>query len=1166
MNRGRVMGDRDAVPAGFKPRGGPKTDGKLEANMNRGLQPWRAVVCVMVVLAGSASLWAQSKAVPARVVDRVDNTRTVRLPGNVHPMARPAFDRGALADSQPMTRMLLLLQRSAEQEQELKQLLDAQQTKGSGSYRAWLTPQEFGKQYGPSEADVQAVTDWLTRQGFQVKNVAAGRTAIEFDGTVAQVRNAFHTEIHRYVVNGEQRFANVSEPQIPAALTPVVAGVVALHNFPKLAQVQNKGSYRRNTQTGQLIPLFTYGSPANFALGPGDFAKIYNIPSGADGTGQSIAVVGQSNINIQDVRDFRTMFGLPANDPQIILNGPDPGLVPGDEGESALDVEWAGAVAPKAQVLFVTSQSTISNPLQVTAGIDLSALYIIDNDVAPVMSESYGSCEPSLGTGGNAFYNAMWQQAAAEGITVVISAGDNGSAGCDPTSASPNAAANGVAVSGISSTPYNVSIGGTDFDPSTMNSTYWNTTSGTVNSALQYMPEITWNDSLCAINYPTACTSVDPNGYDVVAASGGPSTCESGTTGSCVGYLKPSYQTGITPSTYTTRLQPDISLFGSNGQNGVALVVCQSDTNAGGASCNLNSPFQDFTLVGGTSAGTPAFAGIIALVNQQTGQRQGNANYMLYALAAKDTNYTGGNCNSSVGHTPATGCVFNDVSKGNIGVACVKGSTSIIDNGTSWCAGTGSTYGVTVANGTVAYAAGAGYDLATGLGSINVANLLSKWSTAARTATTTTLSNASSTGVTSGSTFSVKVTVTSSTGTPTGNVSLTALGSGGNTILGSVGASTIGTGFFTLSGGSTTVSTNLLPPGTASIEGYYDGDATHGASTSAPLALAVGGANQTSKTTLNWVTFDVNNNPVLSTSSQNVAYGSPYILQIAVTNTSGALCTNNGSVMLPGTPCPVGTVTLTDSGSALKDWPIAGQVNATNIAKLSNQGIAEDQPIQLPPGSHSIIASFIPSNTTTNNNYGPSTSNTLSVTITKASTSVAAFSSLSSITAGTSVTFTAYVVTNSNGDGPTGTMTFTNGSTSMGSANCVPTSGAADTTPPLTGMTAGSAYCTATLTTAISSVYPSPTGEPRVPRTPVIPIVIALMSMVLFGLGWRWMPQPRRRAYAYAGLVVFALLAVGIAGCGGGSGGGGGNRTITAAYPGDANYAASSGTVSITVQ
>ncbi|HYA63079.1 MAG TPA: protease pro-enzyme activation domain-containing protein, partial [Candidatus Sulfotelmatobacter sp.] len=201
-------------------------------NMRKSLSG--AAVCVAgIMLAGSAGLWAQNTAVRARVVEAVDDTRTVRLQGNVHPLARPAHDQGALADSQPMTRMLLLLQRSQEQELALRQLMDAQLTTGSGSYHAWLTPEQFGKQFGPSDADVQAVTDWLTRAGFRVKKVAAGRTVVEFDGNAGQVRNAFHTEIHRFVVNGEEHFANVSDPAIPEALSPVVAGVVALHNFPK---------------------------------------------------------------------------------------------------------------------------------------------------------------------------------------------------------------------------------------------------------------------------------------------------------------------------------------------------------------------------------------------------------------------------------------------------------------------------------------------------------------------------------------------------------------------------------------------------------------------------------------------------------------------------------------------------------------------------------------------------------------------------------------------------------------------------------------------------------------------------------------------------------------------------------------------------------------------
>jgi len=442
---------------------------------------WMILCAVGLLLAGQAAM-AQTANVPARVVAAVDDTQTVQLKGNVHPLARAEFDQGALPDSQPLTRMLLLLQRSDTQEASLRQLLDAQQTKGSGSYHAWLTPEQFGKQYGPADADVQAVTDWLTRQGFQVAKVAAGRNVIEFSGNVGQVRNAFHTQIHKYVVKGEEHFANASDPAIPEALAPVVKGVVALHNFPKHSYIRGAGLYRRTKATGELKPLFSYGSPLQYAMGPADFATIYNIPATVNGnpagTGQAIAIVGQSNINVADIQAFRTMFGLPANFTQsnVIVNGTDPGILAPpapppltltDESESDLDVEWSGAIAPNAQILFVTSESTLSNPNQVSAGTDLSALYVIDNNLAPVMSNSYGECEANLLTAGNQFYSQLWEQAAAQGITVAIAAGDSGPAGCDPypNDPDPDAANQGINVNGTASTPYNVAVGGTDFDP-----------------------------------------------------------------------------------------------------------------------------------------------------------------------------------------------------------------------------------------------------------------------------------------------------------------------------------------------------------------------------------------------------------------------------------------------------------------------------------------------------------------------------------------------------------------------------------------------------------------------------------------------------------------------------------------------------------------------------
>jgi hypothetical protein len=1135
--------------------------------MKTGMKLWWTILCAVVCASAGQTSWAQKAPVASRVMEQIDETRTVHILGNVHPLARAEFDRGAVAGSQPMTRMLLLLQRSAEQETALRQLLDAQQTKRSGSYHAWLTPAQFGQQFGPSDADVQAVTEWLTEQGFQVAKLSAGRTTVEFSGTAAQVQTAFRTQIHHFVVNGNEHIANVSDPSIPEALSPVVAGVVALNNFPKHSMMHRVGSFQRDLATGQVKPLFTYTDMNGtfYGVGPADFATIYNIPAGADGSGQSIAVVGQSNINIQDVRDFRTMFGLAANDPQIIVNGPDPGILAstGDEGESDLDVEWAGAVAPAAQVLFVVSQSTMSNPAQVSQGVDLSALYIVDNNLAPVMGNSYGNCEAALGSTGNSFYNALWQQATAEGITVVIAAGDNGSAGCDPDpTIDPNAASQGLAVNGFASTPYGVAVGGTDFNQSTNASNYWNSTNAATTqlSAKGYISEVPWDDSACAANFPTACTAVDSGGADISAGSGGASNCATfDGNGNCsAGYPKPAYQTGVTPAD-SVRDIPDISLFASNGFNNSFYIVCQSDANPNDAPCDLStsatSGTHNFQGVGGTSGGTPAFAAIIALVNQKTGQRQGNANYILYALG-KNEDYT--KCNSSSFTNPGTPapatCVFYDITTGNNAVACVAGSPN--------CSNTGSTgFGVMVSgssteHGNPAFQAVAGYDLATGLGSINVANLLNLWSSITRQSSATALTGATG-GSPSGTTFTAKATVTP---TPTGavgteSVALNALASDGTTILASMGP-------FTLTNGVANISTNLLPPNTVSVVATYGGDVLLGASTSPAVAVAVVGANQTSKTTMSFVTFDANNNPILSTAAQSITYGSPYILQAAVIPSSGPYSGKQCWSSSPVTafPCPTGTVAVTDNGNPLNDWPNAGTPNATNAPKLNNQGIAEDQPIQLPVGSHSIVATYAG-----DPNYQTSTSNTLSVTVAKASTTTAVASSVGTITSGATVTLTALVSTPSNGAGPTGNVTFTNGSATLGTGACAATSGTNNPNG-TNGTTAGTAFCTATLTTAISSLYPLPQSRPR---PPVVPIVWLAMSIVAYLALLRWRPASRKRVYAYAGLVVFALMAVAIAGCGGGGGGGGGGGktvTINASYPGDANYNSSTGSTNVVVQ
>ena len=1087
--------------------------------------------------------------VPARITQAIDETQLVRLKGNVHPLARPQFDQGVVSDAMPAQRMLLLLQRSTAQEASLRQLMDDQQNATSANFHKWLTPDQFGKQFGPSDADVQVVAEWLARQGFQGIKVGAGRTNIEFSGNVGQVRNAFHTEIHKYVMNGEEHHANISDPQIPSALSPVVVGLAGLHNFAPKAFVHKLGTFRRDKTTSTVKPLFTFTGgvcgtgQTCFSVGPTDFATIYNVTplwtAGTDGTNQTIALVGDSNINLKDVSDFRTMFGLPSNPvnvPKVIVNGPDPGLN-GDEIEADLDVEWAGAVAKNAQVILVVTEQpqTIG-----VAGVDLSVLYIVDNNLAPVMSESFGICEAGAN---NQLESSLWQQASAQGITAMVAAGDNGSAGCDPTNGDPVVATQGLAVSGNASTPFNVAVGGTDFNSSLAGypSPYWNMTNnaGSQSSANSYIPEVTWNDTCAFQGVTTACTSAvitsDANqnqpGIDVVAGSGGSSAVYTGAS-------KPSWQTGLGDA---NRDLPDVSLFAGNGFNSSFYVVCSQDANAsqGGnaSSCDLTSPFLDFQGVGGTSGASPAFAGIMALVNQLHG-RQGNANYVLYPMSKK----AGATCTSNAATAAAPGsCVFYDLpaGSGNISVACQGGTPQCSNTSTAT-----TSFGImtiTTGGSTPAYNTAAGYDLASGLGSVNAANLVNGWTNSSLTTSTTTFTLNGGTAVSTahGTAVNVSGKVTGSGGTPTGTVVLIQ----GTTAQGPV------IDVFTLSAGSYSGTTNLLP-GTSTgykVIAHYGGDGTFAPSDSATQSVN----SVTKENSVVTVSF-VTSSGTITTSSQNVPYGSPYIMRVDVTNAGGQQC-SSASV-----PCPTGTITLKDNGQPLNDFLVPGTTTPTNTASLTNIGFLEDQPIQLPGGNHSIAASYAGD---TSYNVQAS-SNTLSVTIALAATQTQVVPNVTSITSGGNVILTANVITNSNGAGPTGTVQFKNGSANLSTAvPCTPTA----------ATSSAAAFCIATLTTTLSVIAP-PFVPRQMPGTPSAPIwILGCFLLILLLLSFNRV-SAGRRGYAFAALLLFAIAAAGIAGCGSSSGGGGGGGgghtdTVTAVYSGDGNYATStSAGVGISVQ
>jgi len=747
---------------------------------------------------------------------------------------------------------------------------------------------------------------------------------------------------------------------------------------------------------------------------------------------------------------------------QVIYNGPNPGvlLYTGDETEADLDVQWAGAVAKGATVDLVVSQST-----ETTFGTDLSALYIIDNNLAPIMSESYNGCEAFLGNSGIAFYNTLWEQGAAQGITILVSSGDSGSAGCDY---GETAAQYGLAINGISSTPFNVVVGGTDFNDAGSLSTYWSTTnnSTTQSSALSYIPETTWNDSCANTGNLAGCASVASDGSDLVAAGGGPSNCANSTWQSTpegieitcnAGIPKPAWQTGAGVPSDGVRHVPDVSLFASNGYNGSFYVICETDYSSlmGGSasSCDLSSPYLDFLGLGGTSAGTPAFAGIMAMVNQKHG-RQGNANYVLYPMAAQ----TGASCASTSLMAPtanASSCIFYDVQVGNNSVACYAGTLNCSNQ-------TASGYGVLVnpSNTTQpAWPTTAGYDSATGLGSVNAYNLVQNWkSNFTPTGTTLCLGTPCATNpitVTHGTPVNFAATVTPAA---TGDVSLVAP-------VGSSSSNSTGIGPFPLSSGAVSGSTNMLPGGTYGVTAHYAGNGVDGSSNSPAVQVTVN--PESSLTNVQLVTEDCNGNFTYGVTSVQYGYnivcsGVVYLgywLRVDVTNSSGNVCYSS-TTGIPTYQCPTGQVTVTDNGQPPLDLG-APSGTTPGTYKLNSQGHAEDQFIQLTGGAHNALAARYAGD----NSYGSSTGTAAAVTVTQAGTGISVQANNTTVTPNQSVTLTALVSTSSIGFAPSGAVNFVNGVTPMtGTVTYAPADASASGFASLTATLVTSFTTTATIT------------------------------------------------------------------------------------------------------
>ena len=687
------------------------------------------VWCVLLALIAMSVTYAYAESA-IRITQRIDESNVVKLSGNTRPEANLKNDRGAVADSFDVDHIFLLLQRSPEKEKQLNQLIDSLNNRKSPNFHKWLTADEFGKRFGVAQQDIDTVVGWLEAHGFRVNKVYANRVLIDFSGTAAQLREGFHTQIHNLDIDGEQHIANMSDPQIPAALASVVKGVFSLNDFKP--HPMYKVAPPDYTFAGCAATTARPTGPGTcYSVTPQDNAVIYGLnalwSAGISGQGQTIAVVEDTDTygGAADLNSYLTAFGLTGYGgtyTQVHPGCTDPGTN-ADDGEAAIDVEVASAFAPSAAIENLACPSGT-----VTFG-GLIALANLIDEAGPypgVVSVSYGVCEAFNGNGGNQAFYSTYQQAASQGISVFGASGDEGPSSCSADfSVGSEYDVASLGVSGWTDTPFNVAVGGTDFED-TYNSkeggaalsTYWSATnSGSLGSALSYIPEMPWNDACANLQISevarssfttygsTGTCNVSPwdttSGYLISgAASGGASNCATGaggtnqgeygiTTLECQGWSKPTWQSGSTltggkavygvPSDGVRDI-PDVSLFAANGLWGHFETVCWSDpsqTSGGSVSCSgAPSTWSGF---GGTSVASPAMAAIQALVNQKTGETWGNPNPIYYQIGQSEYGVAGGSfqgsgCNSSTGS--GSGCAFNDITEGDIDVACEDNGTT----------------------------------------------------------------------------------------------------------------------------------------------------------------------------------------------------------------------------------------------------------------------------------------------------------------------------------------------------------------------------------------------------------------------------------------------------------------------------------------------------------
>jgi hypothetical protein len=1029
-----------------------------------------------------------------RITQPIESANMAVLAGSAHPLAKAELDTGLTDNGKVLQGMTIHFKRSAAQEASLQTLLAAQQNPSSASYHQWLSPAQFGQLFGMSAADLAQVSAWLQQEGFTITSVAQSANSISFSGSVASVEKAFQTQIHNYTVNGETHFANSTKISIPAAFAGTVNSVHGLDDFrlkPKLRVLKSR---------------FTDGLTGVHLLAPGDLAVIYDInplyTAGDTGKGVTIAIIGQTAIVPADITDFRAAANLPANPPTVVtVPGTTPpsaqsGAASGDLAETDLDLEYSGGVATGASIVLVNSDD-----------VRTSLPYAIQNTIngitVPIISQSYGACEAAYSSSAWQADEAVLAQANAQGQTVILAAGDNGAADCDESSSTVTvtSAVNGLAVDYPGSSAYVTDAGGSEFmgdgtaaAPQTGAGTYWNS-SGTgnvsddlVTSAKSYIPEMVWNDTTFSIQ----------NGGGLDAGGGGVSSL----------FNKPSWQTGVPGIPADGKRDvPDISLSASNAHD--PYLYCTQITTDGSpsvfvSSCQatsfrLSDPGQTDNntlqaVAGGTSFAAPDFAGLLAIIEQKLGVSGGlgNINPSLYTMAANATTYAS---------------AFHDITTGNNQVPCTDGSPN--------CAATGS-------NNVIGYAAGTGYDQASGLGSVDANNLATAFAALVKaTGTTTTLTAAPGTSVVINEavTFTATVVPNTLSTAPTGTVTFFVDGV----------AQASPPALTTVAPFTATFKMDFPTSGTHTVSATYaSGDSTYTGSSSSATVITVAASGTAATTTA------VTANPTT------------FPLGAAVTLTATVSGTTAGTL--------TGPVTFTTNGGVTIGKVNQVTLGSGNTATATLNVSAATTSLGFTPGTDTITASY------GGDTFNAASSGTTTVTVTNPSIGVTATAmTISSPNPGNTGTSTI-TITSTGGYAGTVNLTASGPSTlnvdgSFGTASIPLAAGASATT-------------TLTITTvaANGNIRKGVGGNVRKTSTAQIAVAGGTAAGCLLLL---LIPGIRRKRWP-AALVMLVFLSVGAGlGCGGGTGGGAPSGTytvtVTATDSSNANITGST-TFTLTIQ